>query len=174
MSDFVISSSGLAPKCGRKCATICASRFLADFSGVYVFAVHGPPFSEARNRAFPPVHARADVELDLVGPSLGGLLVREPGGLAIHLTVDHLAEIAMFPRVRTPRLGEKSHVATNQYGSWRPKLSAEIGRVSLHWAVVTCLVGGGQEIHTGEAGIARGWTRWCPASRNGESTCRRT
>ena len=36
MSDFVISSSGLAPKCGRKCATICASRFLADFSGVYV------------------------------------------------------------------------------------------------------------------------------------------
>src|SRR5215218_568176 len=36
MSDFVISSSGLAPKCGRKCATIWASRFLADFSGVYV------------------------------------------------------------------------------------------------------------------------------------------
>src|SRR5262245_13771233 len=36
MSDFVISSSGLAPKCGRKCATICASRFRADFSGVYV------------------------------------------------------------------------------------------------------------------------------------------
>ena len=36
MSDFVISSSRLAPKCGRKCATICASRFLADFSGVYV------------------------------------------------------------------------------------------------------------------------------------------
>src|SRR6476619_2281381 len=36
MSDFVISSSGLAPKCGRKWATICASRFRADFSGVYV------------------------------------------------------------------------------------------------------------------------------------------
>jgi hypothetical protein len=26
----------LAPKCGRKCATICASRFLADLSDVYV------------------------------------------------------------------------------------------------------------------------------------------
>jgi hypothetical protein len=37
MSDLVIPSSGTAPKCGRKCATICASRFLADFWGVYVF-----------------------------------------------------------------------------------------------------------------------------------------
>ena len=54
-------------------------------------AVHGPPFSEARNRALPSVHARADVELDLVGASFGGLPVREPGGLAIQLTVDHLA-----------------------------------------------------------------------------------
>src|SRR3970282_306556 len=36
MSDFVISSRGLAPKSGRKCATICASRFRADFNGVYV------------------------------------------------------------------------------------------------------------------------------------------
>src|SRR5687767_8968932 len=37
MSDFVISSSGLAPKCGGKCATICPSRFFAALSGVYVF-----------------------------------------------------------------------------------------------------------------------------------------
>jgi hypothetical protein len=36
MSDFVISSSGRAPTWGRKCATICASRFRADFCGVYV------------------------------------------------------------------------------------------------------------------------------------------
>ena len=36
MSDFVISSSRFAPKWGRKCATICVSRFLAVFSGVYV------------------------------------------------------------------------------------------------------------------------------------------
>jgi len=37
MSDLVISSSGLAPKCGRKWATMFSSRFLAAFSGVYVF-----------------------------------------------------------------------------------------------------------------------------------------
>ena len=37
MSDFVISSSALVSKCGRKWATIWASRLRADFSGVYVF-----------------------------------------------------------------------------------------------------------------------------------------
>jgi hypothetical protein len=93
MSDFVISSSGLTPKCGRKVHDdlhVSVPRRLYRRVGI---AVHGPPFSEARNRALPPVHARTDVELDLVGASLGGLLVREPGELAIHLAVDHLAEI---------------------------------------------------------------------------------
>jgi hypothetical protein len=35
-SPQVQVANDLAPKCGGRCTTICASRFLADFSGVYV------------------------------------------------------------------------------------------------------------------------------------------
>ena len=70
-------------------------------------AIHGPPFREARDRDFPPVHAGADVELDLVGPPLGGLLVGEPGGLAKQPSVDLLPEVpdpAALPQSHTSPL----------------------------------------------------------------------
>jgi hypothetical protein len=63
-----------------------------------------PPFSEARDRALPSVDAGADVELDLVGPPLGGLPVGEPGRLAEQPTVDHLPEVpdaAALPQSHT-------------------------------------------------------------------------
>ena len=93
MSDFVISSSGLRAEVRQEVRDdlrVTVPRRLQRRVGL---AVHGPPLSEARNRALPAVHAGADVEFDFVGPPLGGLPVREPGGLAIHLAVDHLAEI---------------------------------------------------------------------------------
>ena len=56
-------------------------------------AIDVPPLSEARDRALPSVHARADVVLDLRRSPFGGLLVGEPRGLAEPLAVDHLAEV---------------------------------------------------------------------------------
>ena len=93
MSDFVISSERLRAEVWQEVRNDLRVTILRRLERRVRLPVHSPPFSEARDRALPPVHARADVELDLVGASLGGLPVREPGGLAIHLAVDHLADV---------------------------------------------------------------------------------